>query len=208
LYPDGSSGAVEADGLDFLPQPAYLSPAPDLRETWRKKRLGPEPHIGIIWTGKPLHNNDPARRRACLLKDLAPLAELQGVRFVSLQPRFGSPNGKSGDAFPEQLHDWGEAIEDFSDTAAAMSVLDHIITIDTAGAHLAGALGRPVSTLLPLAPDWRWYLDRDDSPWYPSMRLYRQQQPGCWQEPVAALTSDLADTLGVEVASGTAGDPA
>ena len=82
-------------------------------------------------------------------------------------------------------------INDFSDTAALMESLDLVIAIDTAVAHLAGAIGKPVWTLIPFAPDWRWMLNREDSPWYPTMRLFRQPSPGNWQSVIAKIVEEL-----------------
>jgi hypothetical protein len=124
------------------------------------------------------------------LTDFAPLVDAPGVNFFSLQ---------KGDA-AEQLHstpdglaitDWTEQLQDLSDTAALMDALDLVITVDTSVAHLAGALGKPVWVLLPFAPDWRWMLDRSDSPWYPTMRLFRQPQARDWRSPVEQVAQAL-----------------
>jgi hypothetical protein len=93
------------------------------------------------------------------------------------------------------LIDNTEDIEDFSDTAAIIMSLDLVISVDTAVAHLAGALGKPVWTLLPFAPDWRWMLNRDDSPWYPTMRLFRQPSPGDWESVISRVHNELEKSL-------------
>jgi ADP-heptose:LPS heptosyltransferase len=92
-----------------------------------------------------------------------------------------------------EIADFSTELKDFSDTAALMENLDLIITVDTAAAHLAGALGRKVWLLLPLVSDWRWLLDREDSPWYPTMRLFRQKKMGDWSEPIERLTRLLSE---------------
>jgi Flp pilus assembly protein TadD len=135
--------------------------------------------IGLVWAGTP---SPMVRQRACDLYQLAPLAGIPGTRFYSLQ--LGESAKQLQDP-PEGLGivDLGKHIVDFADTAAAMQHLDLVISIDSAPAHLAGALGRPVWTLLPFYADWRWLIDREDSPWYPTMRLFRQPRPNAW-EPV------------------------
>jgi ADP-heptose:LPS heptosyltransferase len=117
---------------------------------------------------------------------LAPLAKIDGLKFVSLQ-KDGSPG-----AIPE-LIDWTSELHDLADTAALIQNLDLVVTIDTAVAHLAGAMGKPVWVLLPFVPDWRWMLDRNDSPWYPTMKLFRQSSPGDWTEPVGRVIAELND---------------
>ena len=92
-------------------------------------------------------------------------------------------------AFP--IADWTAELTDFADTAALIANLDLVISCDTAVAHLAGAMGKPVWLLLPLVPDWRWLLDREDSPWYPGMRLFRQVKPGDWQTPIQNISEAL-----------------
>jgi tetratricopeptide (TPR) repeat protein len=173
---------------ETIPYPGgYMSADPARAAIW--DRLLPEgPRVGLAWAGNPLHSND--RRRSIPPHMLAPLVEIAGRALVSLQvgpaaagmpKRFGVADRSS------QLLDWG-------DTAAAISALDLVITVDTAVAHLAGALGVPVWVMLPHAPDWRWMLDRDDSPWYAGMRLFRQASAGDWTavtERVAAAVSEL-----------------
>ena len=120
----------------------------------------------------------------------APLAGVPGVRLVSLQ------KGPGREQLPDLADrlgvlDLADQLEDFADTAAVMSNLDLVITVDTAVAHLAGALGIPVWVALPLVPDWRWLLEREDSPWYPSMRLFRQSAWGDWAGVFERLTEAL-----------------
>jgi Flp pilus assembly protein TadD len=146
--------------------------------------------VGVVWAGSPGHGND--RNRSLPLAALAPLARLPGVRLVSLQQ--GPPLAQLADlpagmTVLDPAADGGAAVADFADTAAIIANLDLVVTVDTSVAHLAGALGRPVWVLLPFAPDWRWLLGRDDSPWYPTMRLFRQPAPGRW-DPVLAQVAD------------------
>ena len=141
--------------------------------------------IGIVWAGNPNHKND--RRRSIDPLLLAPLAQIPGARWFSLQ-KDSSPAKDAG--FASHL---GAELADFADTAAAIENLDLVISVDTAVAHLAGALGKPTWTLLPFAPDWRWLLDRDDSPWYPTMRLFRQPEPGDWTAVISAVAAALKE---------------
>ncbi len=115
-----------------------------------------------------------------------PLATLQGVWFCSLQkPAAPPPHGL-------RLANFSDEIQDFADTAALIENLDLIITIDTSIAHLAGALGKQVWILLKYTPDWRWLLDRQDSPWYPTMRLFRQTTLGDWKTPIQQIMEELS----------------
>lgn len=145
---------------------------------------GPGPWAGLCWRGRPEHAND--RRRSLPPSILRPLLDLPGLRWASLQK----------DARADELEalggplDLGSGFQDFAQAAAAVVALDHVVTVDTAIAHLAGALGKPTLLLLPYAPDPRWMLDREDSPWYPSLRLVRQPQPGAWG-PVVARVGEI-----------------
>ncbi|MGI0489742.1 tetratricopeptide repeat protein [Pantanalinema rosaneae CENA516] len=132
--------------------------------------------VGIAWMGNPNHKNN--RYRSCTLTDWQPLFNLPGIEFYSLQKGEAEAELNSYPNLPVQ--DLSPYLKDFADTAAAIAQLDLILTIDTSVAHLAGALGKPTWLLLSFAPDWRWMIDRDDSPWYPTMRLFRQTAPGDW----------------------------
>jgi tetratricopeptide (TPR) repeat protein len=144
--------------------------------------------VGLVWSGNPKHNND--KNRSLPLRAFEPLAALSHITFISLQKGPGAAqltdptlNLKPIDPTP-RLHD-------FADTAALIKQLDLVITVDTSVAHLAGALGQPVWVLLPHNPDWRWMLDRTDSPWYPTMRLFRQSVPGQWEPVIRAIAEEL-----------------
>jgi hypothetical protein len=144
--------------------------------------------VGIVWGGNPEFKND--QRRSFTLDVLAPLARVPGVQLVSLQK--GAPAAQA--ATPPEgmaLANVGPMLTDFADTAAVMDQLDLVITVDTSVAHLAGALGRPVWILLHSSPDWRWLRYREDSPWYPTLRLFRQPSPGRWDLVVARVADEL-----------------
>jgi tetratricopeptide (TPR) repeat protein len=145
--------------------------------------------VGIAWAGSPTNKND--RNRSMKLSSLAPLGQMPGVRFISLQKGKASVEAKTPPA-GMQLIDWTEDLKDFANTAALIANLDLVIAVDTAVVHLAGAMGKPVWTLLPFVPDWRWLLERDDSPWYPSMQLFRQSSSGDWDSVVARVVPALS----------------
>lgn len=142
----------------------------------------PRPRVGFVWAGSPTHGND--RNRSMPADAMARLAASPGIVPVSLQ--MGPQAGALGGAFDLAPH-----LNDFASTAGALAHLDLLVTVDTSIAHLAGALGRPVSLLLPHAPDWRWMLKRTDSPWYPGMVLHRQQRPRDWSRPMAEVAARL-----------------
>src|SRR5262249_16533461 len=144
--------------------------------------------VGIGWAGNPIFAGD--KSRSIGLPRLAPLLSVPRVQFISLQKDLRSGDEELLRQHPQVIH-LGDRLDDFSDTAAVMSLLDLTISVDTAPAHLAGALGRPVWVLLPYVPDWRWLLDRDDSPWYPSARLFRQPAAGDWDSVVAKVIEAL-----------------
>ena len=167
----------------------YLHPAPDRVAKWRAllgERTGLR--VGLAWQGNRQHKND--RNRSIGLARLLPLLSVPGVRFVGLQKELREEDVEVLGKVPGFTH-LGEQLEDFADTAAAVSLLDLVITVDSAVAHLAGALGRPVWVLLPFAADWRWLLEREDSPWYPSARLFRQPKIGDWDSVIARLREEL-----------------
>ena len=147
--------------------------------------------VGLVWAGNPNHAND--RNRSRPLKEFAPLTTADNVSFFALQKgAAGEQQAPDGMA----LTNLGPQLEDFYDTAAALATLDLLICVDTSVAHLAGALGRPVWLMLPNAADWRWLRDRDDSPWYPTMRLFRQEHNGAWQAVFQAVAGELAKLAG------------
>lgn len=170
--------------LVSLPAPPYLA-APQAAPRWLE-RPGPGLRVGLAWFGNP--EFPQARLKACPAHLLAPVVATPGCRFVSLQ--LGAARADVAELGPGVV-DAGDELRDFADTAAIVAALDLVITIDTAVAHLAGALSKPVWILLPFAADWRWLVGRDDSPWYPSARLYRQAVPGDWTPVLARVAQDL-----------------
>ncbi|MBF0181684.1 MAG: tetratricopeptide repeat protein [Magnetococcales bacterium] len=171
----------------------YLSAAPERLERWRARlpETG-ELRVGLLWRGSPQHPND-ANRSLPGLTALAPLWEIPGVSFISLQKRSGEEEASNPPPGQPLFHA-GEWIGDCADTAAILTLLDLVITIDSAVAHLAGALARPCWLMLPAEnSDWRWLLEREDSPWYPGvMRLFRQTAPGDWSPVVGRIRGELA----------------
>jgi hypothetical protein len=166
----------------------YLSADAESVSRWRKRLPRDSVNVGLAWAGRAEHSND--RLRSMALTDFAPLVDAPGVNFFSLQKGDAAEQLRST---PDGLAitDWTEQLQDLSDTAALIDALDLVITVDTSVAHLAGALGKPVWVLLPFAPDWRWMLDRSDSPWYPTMRLFRQPQARDWRSPVEQVAQAL-----------------
>jgi Flp pilus assembly protein TadD len=163
-------------------QVPYLRPDPERAQYWRRELSTREGlSIGIVWQGNPKHHND--RHRSIPLAQFEPLAYVDGVRLFSLQKEHGLDQ-LSSCRFPvtDVAGRLDESAGAFVETAAVMSGLDLIVTCDTASAHLAGALGLPVWVALPVTADWRWLLDREDSPWYPTMRLFRQDRLNNWEE--------------------------
>jgi hypothetical protein len=171
----------------------YLSADPACVERWRME-LNREPgfKVGICWQGDPRHQND--FRRSIPLQQFAPLAGLDGVRLYSLQVGHGGEQVASAN-FP--LTDLGSRFNpaSFADAAAVVRMLDLVISVDTAVVHLAGALARPVWVLLADVFDWRWFLDREDSPWYPTMRLFRQKAAGDWAGVFDRVKEALAELV-------------
>lgn len=175
--------------IETIPQEVpYFHPEPERTAFWKHRieSAGGGVKVGLVWAG----NAKPDPMRTCPIANLAPLAAIDGVTFISLQNRknpFGSEPPPPG----MTLVDVWDDLKDFHETAAAMAQLDLIITIDTGAAHLAGAMGRPTFTMLPYAADWRWLDDREDSVWYPTMRLFRQKTRGDW----APVVQQVADRL-------------
>jgi Tfp pilus assembly protein PilF len=180
--------------LDTIPaRVPYLRADPAKAAAWRARLDALLPptlrRIGLVWAGRPTHGND--RNRSLTLARLAPLASLPRSALVTLQlgPAQAQVGGFYGAA---PLINLAPEIADFADTMAIVDTLDAVVTVDTAVAHLAGALGKRVLVLLPYAPDWRWLLGRADSPWYPTLRLFRQPAPGDWDPAIAAVVAALS----------------
>ena len=173
--------------LDTIPANIpYLSAPAEKVAHWRKKLADTsDTKVGLVWMGNP--NQLRNKHRSCPIKTLAPLTGMPGVQFFSLQKDIsGAPID-----LPSGIIDIGSDFQDFSDTAAAIANMDLVISVCTSVAHLTGALGKPLWVMLAYAPDWRWMLDRDDSPWYPTARLFRQEAPGDWAGVVDRVTQAL-----------------
>ena len=182
--------------LDTIPWDGpYLSPPSDGP---RLQVQSDGLRVGLVWAGKPTHKNN--RNRSIQLETLLPLLELPNMRFVGLQKGDGAdqPVQLGAEALVINI---GERMRDFADTAAVLKQLDLVVSVDTSIVHLAGALGVPAWALIPFSPDWRWLYGRDDTPWYPSVRLFRQTSPRAWPEVVAMVRDALA-ALGAEAAQG------
>lgn len=177
--------------LDNLPSTVpYLRPDAARVAAWQARLASfPGQRIGLVWAGNPKHKND--HNRSCPLAALQPLFGLPDVAWFSLQK---GEHAKQLAGLPHgHITDLGAELNSFADTAAALQALDLLITVDTSVAHLAGALGRPAWVLLPYAPDWRWMLERDDSPWYPSLHLFRQRSAGDWVGVIERLRQRAGD---------------
>ena len=178
--------------LETIPATVPYLSVPEKRRTEWRERLAQyaTPRIGLAWSGRPTHVND--HNRSIPLVALAPLFG-GDARFVSLQREYRDSDLADLESLPIIRFD--DAIVDFADTAAIVDELDLVITVDTAVAHLAGALGKPVWIMLPRVPDWRWLLERDDSPWYPTARLFRQPRVGDWSSVIARVAATLSETI-------------
>ena len=185
-------------GLSLANLPAapvpYLTVPPEPAAVWRQ-RLADRPgrKIGLVWRGRPEHTND--RNRSLDPALLAPLLDLPGLTVVSLQ-KGARPGDQDVFARCPSFLDLAPELSDFTATAATIAALDLVISVDTSVIHLAGALGRPGWLLLPFIPDWRWLCDRTDSPWYPTLRLFRQPARNDWPSVVAAVVAALTDAEG------------
>jgi Flp pilus assembly protein TadD len=189
------SGLPQLYGVTLNNIPAevpYLHADPARRQAWGERLAALTPpgyrRVGIAWAGRPTHNND--FNRSASLDDFSPLSALPGVVLLSLQKgdRQSQIGGYLGRA---PLLNLGPELTDYEDTMAVTAHLDLLVTVDTSVAHVAGAMGRPAWVVLPYAPDWRWLLDRDDTPWYPSLRLFRQPAPRNWDDVFAKVAKEF-----------------
>ena len=174
----------------------YLSPERARLAKWRKRLAKlPRPLVALVWAGRPSHHNDA--NRSMSLADLAPLA-LPGITYLAIQK---GPKAEEAKAPPPGMSvvSLSDEIADFEDTAAILSIADLLISVDSSPVHLAGALGRPAWVMLPFVPDWRWLTDRADTPWYPSLRLIRQQKRGDWAPVLHEMAKSLAALEPAEV---------
>ncbi|MHB1206118.1 MAG: tetratricopeptide repeat protein, partial [Rhodospirillaceae bacterium] len=174
-----------ADG--YIPVPTVMRPELRLPAASGRKR------VGLVWAGSP--DNKIDRRRSIPAKLLAPLFGIRDVDFVSLQV---GPRSEEIRDLPEVVLDSAGRVADFADTAAVIAQLDLVIGVDTAVLHLAGAIGKPAWLLIPFMPDYRWLLGRDDTPWYSSIRLFRQQKAGDWARVMTAVQAALSAWKGFD----------
>ena len=171
----------------------YLHADTRLVQTWHERLSGVTGYrVGVVWAGTAQFLNDPYRCRSYPLRHLAALARIPGISLISLQVGRGLDELREVN-FP--IVDLGDALTEtpgaFMDAAAVVANLDLVVTCDTGFCHFAGALGARTWTALPYSACWRWLLDRDDSPWYPTMRLFRQVSPGDWDEVFARIAEAL-----------------
>ena len=172
----------------------YLRPPRDRVERWRGRlpqhgRL----RVGLCWAGSRMHLND--RNRSIPLERFATLLSVPGVDFVSVQKEVDA--AQAAILHVRGVTQLGGDFADFVDTAAVVAMLDLVISVDTSIAHLAGAMGKAVGLLVPFSPDWRWLLERTDSPWYPTMRLFRQPAIADWDTPLERVCRELSDLVAV-----------
>lgn len=173
-----------SEGVVTIPPPVYLRAADKLLTEFEP--IFPDNHrkcrIGLVWQGSKNHKND--QKRSCQLANLQPLLDCRHAEFYSLQKEVEAE-------LPAVIHDLSSHICDFHCTAALISYLDLIISVDTSVAHLAGSMGKDVWLMLPFVPDWRWLLDVEDTPWYPSVRLFRQDKDGNWGGVIGRMVDEL-----------------
>jgi hypothetical protein len=150
----------------------------------------PGKKAGVAWAGSSAHANDA--NRSLPLAFLKPLLKLPGIRWHSLQAG-GAAQALAHPDFAGKIVDLGSRFGDFHDTAEAISELDLVLAVDTAVAHLAGAMGKTVWLILPFEAEWRWMTTREDSPWYPTFRLFRQSSPGNWEELLERVARKFTD---------------
>jgi tetratricopeptide (TPR) repeat protein len=174
----------------------YLAAPPERQQIWRDRLPQGGMRVGLVWSGSPDHQNDA--NRSIPLARLTPTLADSLARFVGLQRELRDGDAELMRDLPNVVH-VGDDLADFADTAAVISLLDVVISVDTAVAHLAGALGRPVLILLPHAADFRWMRGRDDSPWYPSAKLLRQGRFGNWDSVIARVSDALSEFAATSV---------
>lgn len=195
-------------GLGTVPaRVPYLSAVPEDAERWRQRTASLAGlRVGLVWAGNPRYSSD--RDRSLPFQQLAAALDLSGVALVSLQK--GPAAGQIATTLysAPAVHDWMDEVADLADTAALIETLDLVVGVDTAVVNLAGALGKPVWMLNRFASDWRWHLDREDSVWYPTMRIFRQERAGDWDAPLARLRAALTELVRQRDRSAMARPPA
>jgi hypothetical protein len=193
-----------AFGTELTTIPAkvpYIRPYEERVAKWRNRlpqngRL----RVGVCWSGTDRHSNN--RHRSLTLDRFTTILSVPGVDFVSLQREI--EQSETAILRDYAVTELGHEFEDFADTAAVASMLDLVISVDTSVAHLAGAMAKAVAVLIPFSPDFRWLLDRTDSPWYPTMRLFRQTAIGDWSDPLDRLRKELSGVAAQRHSAATA----
>ena len=184
---------IFATTLDTVPDSVPYLAAPELHNLDLPRAAGSKLSVGIVWAGSPTQAND--RRRSCPMDRFLALMGVPGVDFFSLQKGAAAKQLQSS-AAAALVTDLGGRLQDFADTAAVVDQLDLVIAVDTAVVHLAGALGRPVWMVLSYTGDWRCPAGRQDSPWYPTMRVFQQDRPGDWEGVMERVLAALEKTVG------------
>lgn len=183
---------LEAEFSAIPAAASYLTAPADKKAAWATRMTSNQSRrVGVVWAGNPLHEND--HNRSIPLAEFQQLFTVHDTQFFSLQKAL-SPDDAATLASHNRVTDLAPLLDDFTDTASAISHLDLVVTVDTSVAHLAGALGKPFAVLLPFAPDWRWQLKRNDTPWYPTATLFRQTALADWSHPLAEAKLLLAKT--------------
>jgi hypothetical protein len=182
-------------GLAIPSQVPYLRVPNRTVGKWRQRMqpVASSLRVGLVWAGSS--TNQAGGYRSMRLEEVAPLLETAGIEFFSLQKGEHASDLRTS-RFGSLVRDWSDDLDDFSDTAALIQCLDLVISVDTAVAHLAGALGKKVWTLIPSVPDWRWHQSGCDAAWYPTMRLYRQVRSGDWGGVIQIVREDLSALAG------------
>ena len=167
----------------------YIFPRQEWIDRWRVRspKSSERLRVGICWAGTGAHVNN--HRRSIAIEQFATILSVPGIDFVNLQKEVSAAESEM--LSRHRVAQLGQEFADFAETAAVMAMLDLVVSVDTSVAHLAGAMGKAVAVLIPFSPDWRWLLDRTDSPWYPTMRLFRQSAIGDWDGPLARLRQEL-----------------
>ena len=176
----------------------YDCPGVDRHRLWSPDRLhansAGHQRIGIVWAGRPTHHND--RNRSTALATFAPLSDLPGVTLLSLQK--GPSQSQIGSYWGRApLVNLGPELRDFGDTMAVLECLERVVAVDTSVCHLAGAMGKAAWVMLPYAPDWRWLMEGETSPWYPTMRLFRQPAMNDWTSVIGKIKEELMAMQGL-----------
>lgn len=174
----------------------YINVSKQSQDSWMPQRVGHQIdaevlQVGLVWSGRAAHRND--HNRSLQLEQLRPIFEMVNIQYWSLQKEYRPSDKKLVVQLGDRLIDCSDELIDMASTAAAITQMDVVISVDTSVAHLAAALGKPVWLLLPTDPDFRWLLHREDSPWYPTMKLFRQSSPGVWDDVVEKITQHLLE---------------